>query len=84
MWRFMEGVQNPNKKIKVDVDKHQRDSEYDRSIVTLIVTVCVFVRHLFSWYPFYFDFHSARIIFDMSSGFYLWNINNAKADICKK
>ena len=35
MWRFMEGVQNPNKKIKVDVDKHQRDSEYDRSIVTL-------------------------------------------------
>jgi hypothetical protein len=50
----------------------------------LIVTVCVFVRHLFSWYPFYFDFHSARIIFDVSSGFYLWNINNTKADICKK
>ena len=49
-----------------------------------IVTVCVFVRHLFSWYPFYFDFHSARIIFDVSSGFYLWNINNTKADICKK
>jgi hypothetical protein len=47
-----------------------------------IVTVCVFVRHLFSWYPFYFDFHSARIIFDVSSGFYLWNINNTKADIC--
>jgi hypothetical protein len=34
--------------------------------------------------PFYFDFHSARIIFDVSSGFYLWNINNTKADICKK
>ena len=49
-----------------------------------IVTVCVFVRHLFSWYPFYFDFHRARIIFDVSSGFYLWNINNTKADICKK
>ena len=49
-----------------------------------IVTVCVFVRHMFSWYPFYFDFHSARIIFDVSSGFYLWNINNTKADICKK
>ena len=30
MWRFMEGVQNPNKKMKVDVDKHQCDSEYDR------------------------------------------------------
>ena len=30
MWRFMEGVQNPNKKMKVNVDKHQRDSEYDR------------------------------------------------------
>ena len=40
-----------------------------------IVTVCVFVRYLFSFYPFYFDFHRARIIFDVSSGFYLWNIN---------
>ena len=49
-----------------------------------IVTVCVFVRHLFLWYPFYFDFHSARIIFDVSSGFYLWNINNTKADFFKK
>jgi hypothetical protein len=27
---------------------------------SIIVTVCVFVRHLFSFYPFYFDFHSAR------------------------
>jgi hypothetical protein len=27
-----------------------------------VVTVCVFVCHLFSFYPFYFDFHSARII----------------------
>ena len=44
-------------------------------ILSYIVTVCVFVRHLFSWYPFYFYFHSARIIFDVSSGFYLWNIN---------
>ena len=44
-----------------------------------IVTVCVFVRHLFSFYPFYFDFHSARIIFDVSSGFYLWNINKTTA-----
>jgi hypothetical protein len=44
-----------------------------------IVTVCVFVRHLFSFYPFYFDFHSARIIVDMSSGFYLWNINKTTA-----
>ena len=26
----MEGVQNPNNEMKVDVDKHQRDSEYDR------------------------------------------------------
>ena len=41
-------------------------------------------RYVFSWYPFYFDFHSARIIFDVSSGFYLWNINNTKADMCKK
>ena len=28
-------------------------------------------RYVFSFYPFYFDFHSARIIFDVSSGFYL-------------
>jgi hypothetical protein len=27
---------------------------------TIIVMVCVFGRHLFSWYPIYFDFHSAR------------------------
>jgi hypothetical protein len=26
-----------------------------------------------------FDFHSARIIFDVSSGFYLWNINKTTA-----
>ena len=39
-------------------------------------------RYVFSWYPFYFDFRSARIIFYVSSGFYLWNINNTKADIC--
>ena len=43
------------------------------------VTVCVFVRHLFSFYPFYFDFHGARIIFDVSSGFYVWNINKTTA-----
>ena len=40
-----------------------------------IVTVCVFVCHVFSYHPFYFEFHSARIIFDVSSGFYLWNVN---------
>ena len=34
MWQFMEGVQNPNKKMKVDIDKHQRDSEYDRRVRT--------------------------------------------------
>ena len=45
----------------------------------VILTVCVFVCHLFSFYPIYFDFHSARIIFDMSSGFYLWNINKTTA-----
>jgi hypothetical protein len=45
----------------------------------IIVTVCVFVHHLFSFYPFYFDFHSAHIIFDVSSGFYLWNINKTTA-----
>jgi hypothetical protein len=29
--------------------------------------------------PFYFDFHSARIIVDVSSGFYLWNIKKTTA-----
>ena len=48
-------------------------------LLASIVTVCVFVRHLFSFYPFYFDFHSARIIFDVSSAFYLWNINKTTA-----
>ena len=46
---------------------------------SIIVTVCVFVRHLFSFYPSYFDFYSARIIFDVSSGLYLWNINKTTA-----
>ena len=41
-------------------------------------------QYVFSWYPFYFYFHSACIIFDVSSGFYLWNVNNTKADICNK
>ena len=41
-------------------------------------------QYVFSFYPFYFDFHSARIIFDVSSSFYLWNINKTTADICKR
>jgi hypothetical protein len=32
-------------------------------------------RYVFSYHPFYFDFHSAHIIFDVSSGFYFWNVN---------
>ena len=40
-----------------------------------IVTVCAFVCHMFSYHPFYFDFHSAPVIFDVSSGFYFWNVN---------
>jgi hypothetical protein len=43
--------------------------------VKCIVPVCVFACHMFSYHPFYFDFHSARIIFDVSSGFYFWNVN---------
>jgi hypothetical protein len=61
-----------------------KEANLFNTVGSCIVTVYVFVRHLFSWYPFYFDFHSARIIFDVSSGFYLWNINNAKVDIFKK
>jgi hypothetical protein len=36
-------------------------------------------RYVFSYHPFYFDFHSARVIFDMSPGFYFWNINRTPA-----
>ena len=39
-----------------------------------IVTVCVFVCHMFSYHPFCFDFHSAHVIFDVSFGFYFWNV----------
>ena len=62
-----------------------------------IVTVCVFVCHMFSYHPFYFDFHSAPVIFDVSSGFYFWNVNRTptwhlskmfkvafKDDVCTK
>jgi hypothetical protein len=47
----------------------------EAEILNSIVTVCVFVCHMFSYHPFYFDFHSARVIFDVSSGFYFWNVN---------
>ena len=30
-------------------------------------------RYMFSYHPFYFYFHSARVIFYVSSGFYFWN-----------
>jgi hypothetical protein len=40
-----------------------------------IVTVCVFVCHMLSYHPFYFDFHSAHVIFYVSSGFYFWGVN---------
>jgi hypothetical protein len=40
-----------------------------------IVPVYVFVCHMFPYHPFYFDFHSARVIFDVSSSFYFWNVN---------
>ena len=43
--------------------------------IHFIVTVCVFVCHMFSYHPFYFDFHSAPVIFDVSSGFYFWNVH---------
>ena len=43
--------------------------------VHFIVTVCVFVCHMFSYHPFYFDFHSAPVICGVSSGFYFWNVH---------
>ena len=47
--------------------------------VTIIVPVYVFVCHMFSYHPFYFDFHSAHVIFNVSSGFYFWNVNRIPA-----
>ena len=35
-------------------------------------------RYMFSYDPFYFDFHIARFIFDVSSGFYFWNVNRTQ------
>jgi hypothetical protein len=46
-----------------------------KNISISIVTVCVFVCHMFSHHPFYFDFQSAHVIFDVSSGFDFWNVN---------
>ena len=46
-----------------------------KNISISIVMVCVFVCHMFSHHPFYFDFPSARVIFDVSSGFDFWNVN---------
>ena len=50
-------------------------AQVDWILAEHIVTVCVFVCHMFSYHPFYFDFHSARVTFDVSSGFYFWNVN---------
>jgi hypothetical protein len=63
---------------EIETNVENVDFKYDfnmLNILTGIVTVCVFVCHVFSYHPFYFDFHSARIIFDVSSCFYLWNVN---------
>ena len=49
-----------------------------------ILSFCVFClalfllvssQYVFSYHPFYFDFHSVCVIFDVSSGFYFWNVN---------
>jgi hypothetical protein len=40
--------------------------------------LCLSSRYVFSYHPFYFDFHSAHIIFDVSSGLYFWNVNRLK------
>ena len=40
-----------------------------------ILTIQVSSRYVFSYPPFYFDFHSARVILDVSSGFYFCNVN---------
>jgi hypothetical protein len=42
--------------------------------ILFLIILCSY-RHVFSYHPFYFDFHSVRVIFYVSSGFYLWNVN---------
>ena len=74
---FGEDTQFPVSQVQTRARSNTRPESVIATNTT--VTVCLFVRHLFSFYPFYFDFHSARIIFDVSSGFYLWNINKTTA-----
>jgi hypothetical protein len=38
-------------------------------------------RYVFLYHPFNFDFHSARVIFDVSSGFYFWNVNRTVKNV---
>ena len=42
-------------------------------------------RYVFSYvYPFYFEFHGARVIFDVSSGFYFCNVNRTPTLVLSK
>jgi hypothetical protein len=43
-------------------------------------------RYVFSYHPFFFlFFHSARMVFYVSSGYYFWNVNRTfQRDICQK
>ena len=69
----------PEHPFDIRPDLRKAKSTTAESVIRPKQLVRVFVPHLFSFYPFYFDFHSARIIFDVSSGLYLWNINKTTA-----
>ena len=43
------------------------------------------IYHMFLYHPFYFDFHSARVIFDVSSSVSIsGTLTGLKRDICQK
>ena len=49
--------------------------------LALISDILLSSQYMFSYHPFYFDFHSARVIFDVSSDFYFWNVNRTPTNL---
>ena len=62
---------------ELDTFQHLNDyQEHQLSFIELISSRYMFSYfHMFSYHPFYFEFHSARVIFEVSFGFYFWNVN---------
>jgi len=58
-------------------------SDIDLALIQHFPLSLLSSRYMFSYHPFYFDFHSAHIIFDVSSGFYFWNVNRTLSKMFK-